>query len=394
MARPDRPERGQSGDELLEKLVAVNRTAKVVKGGRQFGFTALTVVGDGAGRVGFGFGKAREVPVAISKAMAQARKNMVNVALRSDTLYYAIRGTHGATRVLMQPASDGTGVIAGGGMRAVLECVGVRNVLAKSYGSRNPINVVRATITRSPACALRMRSPPSVARASRRSRRECRRGEAGPGSERVAGDTGQECARAAREHHRLGAWPGAAPAAPDGHRGLDARESGHDPRRLPPARGGRVRRARQVRTDEMRLNSLKPAPGAKRPRLRVGRGASAGQGKTCGRGVKGQRARKGGYHKVGFEGGQMPLQRRLPKFGFRSKIKATRAEVRLHELAKLEAPVIDLQVLKQAGIVPVFAERAKVVLSGELKKAVTLKGIAATRGALAAITAAGGKVDH
>jgi len=143
----------------------------------------------------------------------------------------------------------------------------------------------------------------------------------------------------------------------------------------------------------MRLNSLKPAPGAKRPRLRVGRGASAGQGKTCGRGVKGQRARKGGYHKVGFEGGQMPLQRRLPKFGFRSKIKATRAEVRLHELEKLDAPVIDLQALKQAGIVPVFAERAKVVLSGELKKAVTLKGIAATRGALAAITAAGGKVE-
>jgi small subunit ribosomal protein S5 len=97
--------------------------------------------------VGYGFGKAREVPVAISKAMAQARKNMINVALRNDTLYYAVRGTHGATRVLMQPASDGTGVIAGGGMRAVLECVGVRNVLAKSYGSRNPINVVRATIS-------------------------------------------------------------------------------------------------------------------------------------------------------------------------------------------------------------------------------------------------------
>jgi small subunit ribosomal protein S5 len=141
-----RPEKSQSGDELVEKLVAVNRTAKVVKGGRQFGFTALTVVGDGSGRVGYGFGKAREVPVAISKAMAQARKNLINVALRNDSLHYAIRGTHGATRVYMQPASDGTGVIAGGGMRAVLECAGVRNVLAKSYGSRNPINVVRATI--------------------------------------------------------------------------------------------------------------------------------------------------------------------------------------------------------------------------------------------------------
>jgi small subunit ribosomal protein S5 len=135
-----------SGDDLLEKLVAVNRVAKVVKGGKQFGFTALTVVGDGAGRVGFGFGKAREVPVAISKAMAQARKNMVPVALKNDTLHFAIKGSHGATHVYMQPASDGTGVIAGGGMRAVLECAGVRNVLAKSYGSRNPINVVRATV--------------------------------------------------------------------------------------------------------------------------------------------------------------------------------------------------------------------------------------------------------
>ena len=154
-----RVEKNQSADEFTEKLVAVNRTAKVVKGGRQFGFTALTVVGDGAGRVGFGFGKAREVPVAISKAMAQARKNLVNVSLRKGTLHYAVRGTHGATRVLMQPASDGTGVIAGGGMRAVLECAGVRNVLAKSYGSRNPINVVRATIT---ALSV-MRSPDEIA---------------------------------------------------------------------------------------------------------------------------------------------------------------------------------------------------------------------------------------
>ncbi|HXZ60450.1 MAG TPA: 50S ribosomal protein L15 [Steroidobacteraceae bacterium] len=144
----------------------------------------------------------------------------------------------------------------------------------------------------------------------------------------------------------------------------------------------------------MRLNTLKPAPGARRARLRVGRGASAGQGKTCGRGTKGQRARKGGYHKVGFEGGQMPLQRRMPKVGFRSDIKKSRAEVRLHELAKVEAAVVDLEALKKAGVVPPSTERAKVVLSGELKKAVTLKGVAATKGARAAIEAAGGKVEE
>ena len=143
----------------------------------------------------------------------------------------------------------------------------------------------------------------------------------------------------------------------------------------------------------MRLNDLRPGSGSRRPRLRVGRGASAGQGKTCGRGVKGQRARKGGYHKVGFEGGQMPLQRRLPKVGFRSAMKRTRAEVRLHELAGIPEEVIDLAALKRAGIVPAQAERAKVVLSGELKRAVTLKGIAATVGARAAIAAAGGKLE-
>ena len=143
----------------------------------------------------------------------------------------------------------------------------------------------------------------------------------------------------------------------------------------------------------MRLNTLRPAPGSRRARLRVGRGASAGQGKTCGRGTKGQRARKGGYHKVGFEGGQMPLQRRMPKVGFRSDIKRSRAEVRLHELAKLDVPVIDLAALLKAGVVPVGTERVKVVLSGEINKAVTLKGVAATKGARAAIEAAGGKIE-
>ena len=132
--------------EFLEKLIAVNRVSKVVKGGRIFSFTALTVVGDGNGRVGFGYGKAREVPAAIQKAMEKARRNMLDVDLNGHTLQHPIKGRHSGSKVYMQPASEGTGIIAGGAMRAVFECAGVRNVLAKSYGSRNPINLVRATI--------------------------------------------------------------------------------------------------------------------------------------------------------------------------------------------------------------------------------------------------------
>ncbi len=135
-----------TGDGLLEKLVTVNRVAKVVKGGRIFSFTALTVVGDGEGRVGIGYGKAREVPAAIAKAMDRARRSMVKVNLNEGTLWHQITANHGSAKVYMQPASDGTGVIAGGAMRAVFEVVGVHNVLAKAYGSRNPINLVRATL--------------------------------------------------------------------------------------------------------------------------------------------------------------------------------------------------------------------------------------------------------
>ena len=143
----------------------------------------------------------------------------------------------------------------------------------------------------------------------------------------------------------------------------------------------------------MKLNTLSPAPGSRKTRLRVGRGASAGQGKTCGRGVKGQRARKGGYHKVGFEGGQMPLQRRLPKTGFRSKVAPTVAEVRLSELAKVDAAVVDLEALKTANVIPAHSLRARIVASGEVGKAVTIKGVHVTKGARAAIEAAGGKIE-
>jgi small subunit ribosomal protein S5 len=133
-------------EELLEKLISVNRVAKVVKGGRVFGFSALTVVGDGKGRIGFGTGKAREVPVAIQKAMESARKNMMDIKLKGNTLQYPMVGRHGAAHVFMQPASEGTGIIAGGAMRAVFEVLGVQNVLAKCIGTNNPINVVQATV--------------------------------------------------------------------------------------------------------------------------------------------------------------------------------------------------------------------------------------------------------
>ncbi|MGH8179056.1 MAG: 50S ribosomal protein L15 [Steroidobacter sp.] len=143
----------------------------------------------------------------------------------------------------------------------------------------------------------------------------------------------------------------------------------------------------------MKLNTISPAPGSKKIRLRVGRGASAGQGKTCGRGVKGQRARKGGYHKVGFEGGQMPLQRRLPKSGFRSKVAPTVAEVRLSELAKVTGDLIDLASLKAANLAHELALRARIVASGEISRAVTVKGVHVTKGARTAIEAAGGKIE-
>ena len=149
----------EQNEGLVEKLVAVDRVAKVVKGGRIFSFTALTVVGDGNGRVGFGRGKAREVPAAISKALEAARRNMITVDLVDGTVQHPIHARHGASRVYMQPASEGTGVIAGGSMRAVLEAAGVRNVLTKCYGSTNAANVVNATFN-----GLRdMTSPEKVA---------------------------------------------------------------------------------------------------------------------------------------------------------------------------------------------------------------------------------------
>jgi small subunit ribosomal protein S5 len=150
MAKPERNKKPQHAEErddgMREKMVAVNRVTKVVKGGRILGFAALTVVGDGDGRIGMGKGKSREVPVAAQKAMDEARRKMAKVSLKNGTVHHTVMGRHGATSVMIQPAPEGTGIIAGGAMRAVFEVVGVTNVVAKAHGSTNPYNIVRATI--------------------------------------------------------------------------------------------------------------------------------------------------------------------------------------------------------------------------------------------------------
>jgi small subunit ribosomal protein S5 len=149
-------------DGLREKMIAVNRVTKVVKGGRILGFAALTVVGDGDGRVGMGKGKSKEVPAAVQKAMEEARRNMVKVTLKNGTVFHTVHGHHGASRVMMSPAPKGTGIIAGGPMRAVFEVMGITDVVAKSHGSSNPYNMVRATLD-----ALRNSTTPSEIAAKR-----------------------------------------------------------------------------------------------------------------------------------------------------------------------------------------------------------------------------------
>lgn len=149
----------EQDDGIREKMIAVNRVTKVVKGGRILGFAALTVVGDGDGRIGMGKGKSREVPVSVQKAMDQARRAMEKVPLRNGTIFHAVEGHHGASRVMLHPAPEGTGVIAGGPMRAIFEVMGIRNIVAKSHGSSNPYNMVRATLD----ALSKLRSPSEIA---------------------------------------------------------------------------------------------------------------------------------------------------------------------------------------------------------------------------------------
>ena len=395
---------------LEERVVQINRVAKVHKGGRRFSFSAVIVVGDGNGHVGVGLGKAGDVPESIRKGVEDAKKNIVRIPMVGTTIPHEVRVEYSAARVMLKPASKGTGVIAGGAVRAVVEAAGIRDILAKVHGSTNPVNVTRATLNALAQPPLRRGAVARAAASSSGSwsrdspmRRSARGRWPMPGSLRVT-QTRSTISHIARNRATIRAL---------GLHGIGSSSTLPDN----PAVRGMVRQVRFLVTVEelpagaaqddvgevlMKIHDLHPAAGSVTKRTRVGRGIAAGKGKTAGRGTKGQKSRAGASIPAWFEGGQTPLHIRIPKLrGFRNindveyevvNVGAISAAV---DAGKLEvqkgAPVtVNADTLKQAGLVRRDRLPLKILGEGEVGAKLFVLADAFTRSAREKIEAAGG----
>ena len=378
--------------ELKERVIEINRVAKVVKGGRRFSFTALVVIGDEVDRVGVGYGKAREVPLAISKAVDDAKKNLFTVPKHGTTVTHEILGRFDAARVFIRPASEGTGVIAGGGVRAVLELAGIRDVLAKSLGTTNPINMAKATVDglkklRRPEDVAKMRGktiaevlPWRAPTETPSSLRPC------PAPETVEATTEVEETREHRQGDADQERDRPEPAQPRHAAGARARED----RQVERAQGvtgarrhaqkGRSPRERRERVmaEELNLHTLKPAQ-ERKGRKRVGRGLGSGKGRYSGRGIKGQKSRAGSKKMpAGFEGGQMPLDMRAPKLRGNTSADAMpigpfrtySQPINLRDLDRVfaDGDTVNIEAMVEKGLLKNTKADVKVLGTGDLKK--------------------------